>query len=135
MSVFIDTSAFLAVINRNDLWAVRAARQWRSLVEEETATLTTSYVVLETAAILQRRIGMDAVRAFTESLLPVVEVAYVDSELHGAALSNLLVANRRELSLVDCCSFETMRRRGMRTAFAFDEHFSEQGFELCVEML
>ncbi len=35
-----------------------------------------------------------------------------------------------DLSLVDCCSFESMRRRGIRTAFAYDAHFAQQGFEL-----
>ncbi|MCK5804131.1 MAG: type II toxin-antitoxin system VapC family toxin [Lentisphaeria bacterium] len=134
MSVFIDTSAFLAILNRDDLWAVRAGRQWRHLVENEATMLTTSYVVLETTAILQRRIGMDAVRAFVDAVLPPVDVFPVDSKLHSAALSHLLVANRRELSLVDCCSFEIMRNLGVRTAFAFDKHFSEQGFQLCVDM-
>ena len=31
----------------------------------------------------------------------------------------------------DCVSFETMRRLGIKNAFALDRHFSEQGFE-CV---
>jgi len=29
--------------------------------------------------------------------------------------------------LVDCVSFQTMRARGVRTAFCFDAHFREQG--------
>jgi predicted nucleic acid-binding protein len=43
--------------------------------------------------------------------------------------SALLTANRRQLSLVDCVSFEMMRRLGIKTAFTYDRHFSEQGFE------
>jgi len=31
-------------------------------------------------------------------------------------------------TLVDCTSFEVMRSRSITTAFAFDEHFEEQGF-------
>ena len=46
------------------------------------------------------------------------------------AISALLVANRKDLSLVDCSSFITMRRLGLRVAFAFDRHFAEQGFGL-----
>jgi predicted nucleic acid-binding protein len=41
------------------------------------------------------------------------------------------VAGQRDLSLVDFVSFELMRREGIRTAFTFDRHFAEQGFE-CV---
>jgi predicted nucleic acid-binding protein len=36
---------------------------------------------------------------------------------------------RRHLTLVDCASFESMRRLTVRRAFAFDRHFEEQGFE------
>ena len=42
----------------------------------------------------------------------------------------LLAASRRKVSLVDCMSFEVMRRYGIRSAFAFDPHFSEQDFLL-----
>ncbi|MDP2857839.1 MAG: VapC toxin family PIN domain ribonuclease, partial [Bacillota bacterium] len=41
----------------------------------------------------------------------------------------LLTAGRRNLSLVDCVSFDVMRRLGMEKAFAFDAHFAEQGFQ------
>lgn len=44
------------------------------------------------------------------------------------ALSALLAANRRQLSFVNCCSFEVMRSLGMERAFAFDANFKEQGF-------
>jgi uncharacterized protein len=33
------------------------------------------------------------------------------------------------LSLVDCISFQTMRVYGAQTAFCFDPHFREQGFD------
>ena len=41
-----------------------------------------------------------------------------------------MAAGRRDLSLVDCASFEVMRRSGIRTAFAFDPHFGEFGYEI-----
>ena len=93
--------------------------------------VTTSYVVFETTSVVQHRIGLEAVRVLSDALLPLIDVAYVDADLHAAALSNLLVANRRELSLVDCCSFEYMRRNRIFTVFAYDKHFAEQGFECC----
>ncbi len=42
--------------------------------------------------------------------------------------SALLAANRRQLSLVDCVSFVVCRQRQLEQVFAFDTHFSEQGF-------
>jgi predicted nucleic acid-binding protein len=41
-----------------------------------------------------------------------------------------LTSARRRLSLVDCTSFEVMRRLGITSAFAIDRHFVEQGFEV-----
>jgi len=130
MRVFVDTSAFLAVLNRTDLWAVRAAGAWRGLVGADAPMATTAYVVVETSAVLQRRIGIEAVRVFVDQVLPLVSVTYVDKELHEAAQSILLTAGLRDLSLVDCCSFEFMRRNDIRTAFAYDAHFTRHGFEL-----
>lgn len=79
--------------------------------------------------MVQRRLGLEAVRSLARDLLPLVEIEWVAIEAHAAAVSALLAANRRGLSLVDCVSFETMRRRGLTRVFAFDQHFGEQGFD------
>jgi predicted nucleic acid-binding protein len=49
---------------------------------------------------------------------------------HGHAHNALLAAGRRTLSLVDCGSFHVMSSRAVRSAFTFDPHFVEQGFEV-----
>ena len=105
-----------------------AAAQWRRLVEDDAALIATNYVLLETMALVQRRLGLDAVRLLVRDVVPLLEVEWVREETHGSAVAILVAANRRSLSLVDCVSFETMRRRGLTRAFAFDLHFAEQGF-------
>jgi predicted nucleic acid-binding protein len=50
--------------------------------------------------------------------------------LKELAINTVLTANRRNLNLVDCSSFETMRRLGIKTIFTFDEHSKEQGFQV-----
>lgn len=91
---------------------------------------SSNYVLLETTTLLQHRFGIEAVRLFESDILPVLEVNWIDDLLHKRAMSALLAANRRALSLVDCTSFEIMRQFGMDKAFTFDPHFREQGFEL-----
>jgi predicted nucleic acid-binding protein len=54
----------------------------------------------------------------------------VDLEMHRAGVSALLAASRRNLSLVDCVSFEVMRTLGIKVVFTFDPHFREQGFSI-----
>lgn len=128
MSVFVDTSALLAVLHSGDENHARASRSFRALVESGEELVTTSYVLVETLALLQHRFGLAAVRGFQDAVAPVLGVAWVDSELHAEGAAALATAGRRELSLVDCVSFSCMRRRGLVRAFHFDRRFREQGF-------
>lgn len=106
----------------------RAARAFRELLESKQDLATTSYVLVETTALLQHRFGLTAVRSFQDDVVPVLGIVWVDAELHAEGTAALLTAGRRELSLVDCVSFACMRRLGLTRAFHFDRHFREQGF-------
>jgi predicted nucleic acid-binding protein len=61
----------------------------------------------------------------------VLRIEWVTEAQHMTGVTALLTASSRRLSLVDCVSFATMRRLGIKTALVFDRHFSEQGF-VCV---
>lgn len=128
MTVFVDTSALVALLDANEDKHAACGRAWRTLLQEDASLVTSSYVMVETYALAQRRLGLDAVRVLTADVLPLITVDWVDEFIHGAALASLLTANRRDLSLVDCVSFETMRRRDITRAFALDTDFSKQGF-------
>jgi predicted nucleic acid-binding protein len=91
---------------------------------------THNYVVLETAAVVQRRLGTAAVRELHDVLLLPLTVVWVDRELHQAGVAALLAAGARRVSLVDHVSFELMHRERIETAFAFDRDFATQGFSL-----
>jgi predicted nucleic acid-binding protein len=126
--IFIDTSAFFGLLDQDDANHENAREAWIGLLADENILITTNYVLVESFALIQHRLGIAAVRAFQGDILPVVRVEWVTDAIHGAGVSALLAASRRNLSLVDCISFETMRKTGIKTAFAFDPHFSQQGF-------
>ncbi len=128
MNTFVDTSALLALLDRDEARHTDAVGTWQRLADSEATLVTTNYVVVETTALTQSRLGLNAVRVLTRDVLPLVDVVFVDRGLHNAATASLLAANRRQLSLVDCASFEVMRNRQLTHAFAFDDHFIEQGF-------
>lgn len=130
MSVFVDTSAFFAVLDSDDEMHPKARREWARELNEGELLHTSSYVLVETSALLQRRIGMDGLRTFTTDILPVVNVVWVDDGIHRSAYHALLVSSRRDISLVDCVSFEAIRRFGIDQVFCFDPHFTEQGFQV-----
>lgn len=130
MSTFVDTSAFVAVLDADDANHARAKKRWLELLEAEEILVCTNYVLVETFALVQRRLGLAAARSFQEDVLPVLAVEWIDAEAHARAVAALLVSGRRRLSLVDCASFEAMRKLGSTRAFAYDRHFTEQGFLL-----
>ncbi len=49
--------------------------------------------------------GLAAVRTFHDDLRPLLDVTFVDDDLHEAGITALLAAGRRRLSLVDWVSF------------------------------
>lgn len=130
MKTFIDTSAFLALIDADEDRHDRAVATWERLTAADATLFTSNYVVVETNALVQRRLGMEALRVFQIEVLGGVSVLYVDREAHEAAAAAQLVAAERRLSLVDCTSFQVMHRLGLTQAFAYDDHFRERGFVL-----
>jgi predicted nucleic acid-binding protein len=128
--IFVDTSAFYAILDRDDENFAKSARIWDALVSGADFLITTNYVVVEACALIQHRLGLRALRTFSEDMLPVIDVRWITADDHAAALQSLLTANRQRLSLVDCVSFFVMRTDGIHRAFAFDRHFAELGFDL-----
>jgi predicted nucleic acid-binding protein len=130
MRAFIDTSAFYALLDRDDENHRKAKSAWVDLLKNGDTLITNNYVLVETFVLIQHRLGIQAVRGFQNGILPLVNIEFVVPELHRSGISALLSASRRNLSLVDCVSFEMMRTLEIKTAFAFDPHFKEQGFNM-----
>ncbi|ABQ27325.1 type II toxin-antitoxin system VapC family toxin [Geotalea uraniireducens] len=128
MSIFIDTSGFLAVLDRDDASHARVKNAWVDMLSSDDLLVTTNYVLVETFALVQTRLGLAATKVFQEDIVPVLQTEWIDKTLHSAAVGIMLSASRRKLSLVDCVSFETMRLLGITTAFTLDKRFREQGF-------
>ena len=127
--ILVDTSAFYALMDGEDAYHVRAVEWWEKEQLCEGYLGTTNYIVLETMTLLQARLGMPAVRTFRDAVLPVMRQEWIDEETHGRSVSAFTGGERRGPSLVDFSSFETMRRLGVRSAFTFDRHFRQYGFE------
>ena len=128
--VFVDTSAFYALMDRSDRWHPSASRLWTRFLEEDHELKTSNYIIVETLALLQNRLGFEAADLWARDVLGVVETIWVDEMVHRLATEIWLSLGRRRLSLVDCASFVVMRHDKLEKVFGFDEHFAEHGFEL-----
>lgn len=128
--VFVDTSAILALMVTTDRAHPAAVAAFENLRRVKSRLVTSSHVLLETYALISRRLGLSAVDAFRHDFAPLIEVVWVDHDLHERALDGLLRDGRSGLSLVDAASFIVACERQVEAVFAYDRHFSEAGFEL-----
>ena len=129
MTVFVDTSAVVALMNADDHMHSYARTVIDELFSSQAALVTTNYVVVETCALVQRRLGLKAVQALYADLLPVITIKWIDEQAHRTGMNAILAGRRKNVSLVDYISFDCMRTLGVSTAFTFDNHFAEQGFD------
>jgi len=110
--IYVDTSAFYALLDRSDRYHKEASAIWPSLLDDHITLITSNYVVSETVGLLQNRIGFKAVNA------------------HGRAYELWLNLGLKGLSLIDCVSFVTMHHHHIEKAFCFKPRFAEHGFDL-----
>lgn len=129
-AVFADTSALLALLNADDQHHSRAKRAFAAIRARRALLVSTSYVLVETYALVGRRLGREAVKSFRADMAPLLDVIWVDAATHDAGLDLLADRRTRMLSLVDAVSFVTMRRQQIAQAFAFDRDFGDEGFTL-----
>jgi predicted nucleic acid-binding protein len=129
-NVFVDTSAFYALMDRSDRYHEKANRLWSSLLDEEVFLKTSNYIIIETLALLQSRLGFEAANLYSSAILALVDVLWVKEMRHNLAFELWLSLGRGRVSLVDCVSFIEMRHNQLEHVFGFDKHFEDQGFRL-----
>lgn len=130
MSVFVDTSAFYALLVEDEAEHRSVARWFHRALSDGTDLVSSNYVVIETLALIQSRFGLDAVRDFQRGILPLVDVRWIDPGLHRQAMDRLLKRDQRSLSFVDAASFVLMDQEGIRIAFALDSDFRSNGYDV-----
>ena len=128
--IYVDTSAFYALLDRADKHHHPARAVWPALLEDDIELVTTNYVVSETTTVLQYRIGFEAANLWYRDILGVMDVHWVDEALHRRAYELWMNLGRRRFSLVDCVSYVTMHHHRIEKAFGFKSNYIEQGFEL-----
>jgi predicted nucleic acid-binding protein len=128
VSVFVDTSALFAFLDSADANHVVI----RDTLDElgSTPLVSHSYVVTESVALVERRLGRAAVRDLLGELVSQLLVIFVDRSTHDAAVNAYLGSAGRSPSLVDFTSFEVMRQFGIRRALAVDRDFADAGFDV-----
>lgn len=127
MTLFVDTSAIIALIDRDDRSHAGVVNAFAQTSTE--ALVTHAYVVVETLAVVRRRFGPAVAAAVIDRVLPALDVVPVDAELHTAGIGAFREGIDSSVSLVDRTSFAFMRKVGITRAIALDTDFRTAGFE------
>lgn len=127
--IFLDTSAVLALADTGDQHHTESVAALEQLTSEGHGLLTHNYILVESAALLQSRIGLASALAFLTDAEQFT-VHWVTPADHAEAVDLLAERDRRRLSLVDCMSFMVMRKYAVGKALAYDADFQVEGFEL-----
>ncbi len=125
--IFLDTSAIYAWADAADPNHDTAVRRLQAILDAGEELLTHNYVLAESIALLQARLGLAAATKLARDSTAFV-IEWVDDDLHAAGIRELERSRKRHLSLVDHISFLVMKNRDVATAFAFDPDFTSAGF-------
>ena len=128
-SVFVDASAWVAIINRRDAHHQMAATLYRRLVSDKVPLFTTNWAAYEALSILKGRVGYEAAERLWSVLNDVrlVRLVRVGRALEERGLEVFFRYRDKTWGVVDCASLALMHQVGCRRAFAFDTHFREAG--------
>ena len=121
-AAFVDSSALVALVDRDDASHAAAAAAYRELTAAGYRLFTTNYAVAETFDLLRAGLGAAVARQWLRDCRLTV---YHASEQDEAAARQMVLAasDRRGLSLTDAISLVVMDRLGVTDAFAVDQHF------------
>ncbi|MBI2840948.1 MAG: PIN domain-containing protein [Acidobacteria bacterium] len=126
--IFIDTSAIYALADRADVNHSSAVRALKHAVIGGEQLLTHNYVVLESLALLHRRLGFQVVHKFLNDT-EKFQIRWIDQALHSDAVRRFS-EKKGSVSVVDEVSFLVMEELRIGEAFAFDADFEKRGFRL-----
>jgi predicted nucleic acid-binding protein len=128
--VFADANFWIALINRNDDLHGAAVAAHAGLTDARL--VTTDEVMGEllnyysSRGELMRFAAIQMVEGVRAD--PRVDVVAQSRATFDGGLKTYGHRMDKEYSLVDCVSFELMRREGITEALTYDHHFEQEGF-------
>lgn len=127
--VFVDTSAYVALLGPRDDRHAEAVRIVEKIADDRLLHYTTNVMLIEGHAMMLSRLGRTAARAFLtriEESRTVVVRARAQDEWRAVVIIDQY--HDKDFSFADAISFAVMERLAITQAFTFDRHFEQAGF-------
>ena len=128
--IFVDTSAWIALVDKDDLHHKEAASSYPSLLKNHRNLITSNFVIAETYIIILNELGHKLAIDFLEKLKasPRILKIYSNEDIEAEAEPILVKYSDQDFSYTDAVSFVIMKRQKIRKPFSFDKHFVIAGF-------
>jgi predicted nucleic acid-binding protein len=132
VKLFVDTSAWYALNDRDDQFRQQALDKLARARSQRIELITSDYIFDESITLISARIGHRPAVAFGDAMLKsgIGHMVMVTDDIRLAAFELFKKYGDKSLSFTDCTSFVLMKRLKLKTAFTFDGHFEQVGFEV-----
>ncbi len=121
-AAFVDSSAIVALVDRDDETHTAVVDAYRGLVADGYKLITTNHVIAETFDLLTVGLGVAIAKQWLRDSR--LAVYHADEQDEAKARQMLLAAaEQRRLSYTDAVSLVVMDRLGITDAFAVDPDF------------
>jgi predicted nucleic acid-binding protein len=129
-TVFVDTAAWIALLNRSDALRPRALEVMATLQQQKSNLVTTELVLLEVADALSAPRFRAKVVTFVDGLRKsgVTQIIPGGRDLLDAGWELYRQRPDKEWGLTDCTSFVVMEQQQITQAVTSDQHFEQAGF-------
>ncbi len=119
-SAFVDSSALVALVDRDDYTHRAAVDAYESLKLQGYRLFTSNHIVAETFDLLASSLGQDIARSWLKEMgLPI----YVADANDLEQARDRVIDSRKPLNFNDALSVVIMQRLGVAEAFAVDPDF------------
>jgi len=132
MSVFVDASAFYALLNKKDRLHQKALSISKALAKAKEELITSNYTLAGAYTVIRSKLGFETAAAFVAEIQKGgIQVAWIDNQIHNRGLEIFLENQQpKDLSFFDCVDLALMENLSIEKAFSFDRHFKALGIRL-----
>jgi uncharacterized protein len=128
--LFIDTSAFFAIINAHDLYHGIALKFFKNEINN-FKVFSSDFVISETLTLIKRKMGSSIAIGWGEKILQsnFLKILYSNENIFLDSWKTFIKYKDQDFSFIDCTSFVYMKENEIRQCFCFDMHFSIYGYD------
>ncbi len=125
MRVLFDTSAFYALVSKNDIFHKKAVQIYTELLAYKIPLYTTSYILVETIALIHHRLGFFPLSSFIPSIMDIFSIIWIDELKHQKSWEKLKEKEGKGFSFVDCSTLVLAEEINAHI-FTFDSLFKKE---------